>query len=122
MLSKIHLLKKCFHSVHKIQAYGGANLVLIAVPDTCCITLELIPKYYFLEKINTILSKSFLSGQGKKLFVSICPGIDSWVQSWVSWVEPGLPRKPSSGTQKTQLQGATNDISFKYDIVRGVSK
>ena len=24
------------------------------------------------------------------------PGIDSWIQSWVSWVEPGLPRKPSS--------------------------
>ena len=23
-------------------------------------------------------------------------GIDSWVQSWVSWVEPWLPRKPSS--------------------------
>ena len=23
------------------------------------------------------------------------PGINSWVQSWVSWVEPGLPRKPS---------------------------
>ena len=22
--------------------------------------------------------------------------IDSWVQSWVSWVDPGLPRKPSS--------------------------
>ena len=27
------------------------------------------------------------------------PGIDSWV----SWVEPGLPRKPSSKTQKTLL-------------------
>ena len=24
------------------------------------------------------------------------PGIESWIQSWVSWVEPGLPRKPSS--------------------------
>ena len=23
-------------------------------------------------------------------------GIDSWVQSWFSWVEPGLSRKPSS--------------------------
>ena len=31
------------------------------------------------------------------------PGIDSWVQSWVSWVEPGLPRKLASETQKTQI-------------------
>ena len=31
-------------------------------------------------------------------------GIDSCAQSWVSWVEPGLPRKPASQTQKTQLK------------------
>ena len=29
----------------------------------------------------------------KKYYVF--PDIDSWVQSWVSWVEPGSPRKPS---------------------------
>ena len=30
-------------------------------------------------------------------FTVICyPGIDNWAQSWVRWVEPGLPRKPSS--------------------------
>ena len=29
----------------------------------------------------------------KKYYVF--PGIDSCVQNWVSWFEPGLPRKPS---------------------------
>ena len=24
------------------------------------------------------------------------PSIDSWIQSWVSWFQPGLPRRPSS--------------------------
>ena len=46
------------------------------------------------------------------------PGIDSWVQSWVSWVEPGLPRKPSSLTQKTQLSWVHQ---YSYVVLSWVS-
>ena len=29
-------------------------------------------------------------------FVGLKPGIDCWFKSWVSWVEPRFPRKPTS--------------------------
>ena len=44
------------------------------------------------------------------------PGIDSWVQSWVSWVEPGLPRKPIFKTQKTQLAGFINIFLCGFEL------
>ena len=44
------------------------------------------------------------------------PGIDNWVQSWVSWVKPGLPRKSSSQTQKTELAGFINIFLCEFEL------
>ena len=46
------------------------------------------------ETINRLFVLSFKNGDNVPTRNS--PGIDSWVQSWVSWDEPGLSRKPSS--------------------------
>ena len=45
---------------------------------------------FFLMAITQLVKRS------KILAEQSYPGIYSWVQSWVSCVEPGLPRKSSS--------------------------
>ena len=42
----------------KRHAYGGANIVLIAVPETCCFTLLLNSKNFFLDTKSAISNKS----------------------------------------------------------------
>ena len=47
----------------KIHAYGGANLVPMAIPEICCLTFEPNSKKLFLSKSSAISNKSanFLS-------------------------------------------------------------
>ena len=54
--------------------------------------LNFILKYIPVIYITSLI---FLCANDK-LVITEYTGIDSWVQSWVSWAEPGLPRKPSS--------------------------
>ena len=60
-----------------------------------CLKTDTILLKYTLYQIQYFVAACLLWWKS----ISKCfrhPGIDSWVQSWVSWVEPGLPRKPSS--------------------------
>ena len=44
----------------KKHAYGGANLLPIAVPETCCLTLLLKSNQLFFNTNSSILTKSFV--------------------------------------------------------------